>query len=411
MSPKAAILFVPRPNFGQIDAYIPIAAEIARSNDPNLRHVTIVIDKAASRALAFSDFHLEIISKAGPVYDLTNIDTFSAKLSKLVKGVSLLLLMFRISLAHKKVTILYSHTPQTIADKITYFVFSMFGKIKAFPSIMGHKNHGYFNRLNPELYAKAFFIDTGRQPQKGLSHKREICYFSSEVKYIEKLHPQTETFCVGHPRLLPSWLDNKHYFAEKYIQAEFQRVRLDPNTTDIAVVICTNPEYFWAENLNTYFEMLDEIISSIRKFHPKLFIFLSIKNKFIHSMDMFEGAINKWDNVVISHVANVTLSVRAKLCVSLFESSALFEYVYSNVPCIEYSKYSSEWQELYGDKSIWDPETVILFANNINELNEHISSSYSIGSKNKKCNTADTMLVNYQDNKLTNINEIMKRLN
>ena len=90
-----------------------------------------------------------------------------------------------------------------------------------------------------------------------------------------------------------------------------------------------------------------------------------------------------------------------------FESSAIFEYVYSNIKCVEYSKFSQGWEKLYGRNSIWITESTISFAKDRSDLDSHLLNHFEALANKNKPNTRQQMLDLYQKGKHTDFKRLI----
>lgn len=410
---KTSIVFIPRPNFGNLDAYIPIPAHLSALNDVSIGHFTILLEGSSAKCFAFSKFHSTILKEAGPCYSLSDIN-FSVQLfSRIIKLTVLFFIMLNVWLRSERVVTIYSNKIYTFADKVLDFIFNLFSTVVAFPSIQGHLTKGMYARLSPELLSQAFFIDArGKKKLRNAPHsKMRYYFFDSELNYLTKLYPETKFHKIGHPRLLESWPERRKEYAEPILEQELRRLGLPDVSSDYAVIIGTNPEYFWVKNgLLGYFQMLDEIIDEIKQKNREQLILISIKSKFYEKFShQFVDAIQKWRNVHLVSVPLVVVACRAKFVVSLFESSGIFEMIYSNTPCIEYSIHSKQWIDLYGHKSVWENESGIKFVKNKSQLRKSLSVFDFVSNQGSECEVRANYLSNYQNGKATIVMDLISK--
>ena len=378
-----AIIFIPKSTFGQLDAYIPFPVQIAEEYKDVVRHFTIIISLGARKNLKYSSFHKNILNHYGTVHDLEDCELKLKGFHLMSKFLYLVFLFAKIRFKFGRIIVFTDMGKRTFKSNIITKTIGLFANIISFPSIQAPWNTLMHDRFDPVKYQKAFTIDNGKIVQPIIAPKTSICYFEKEIPYYLSKFPKTKFVPIGLPRLYKHWPLAKEVFAKKLIEQEFHSHGLDVATPKIVVLIASNPEYFWVPSIKVYFELVEGAIKAIRQSDSNIPIFISLKSKLIVKFKHYFENVLSFENIFFSQAPLVVLSSRTKFALSIYESSGVYEFLSSNIPCAEYSQYSSQWLETYDTQSAWADEPEFQVFSDFKALNKFIFEVFKEGHRCK----------------------------
>ena len=179
---------------------------------------------------------------------------------------------------------------------------------------------------------------------------------------------------IGLPRLYASW----HNYRKEFGSIDFQKTLLEIGLKDTPAkcitILVTNPEYPWFKKDHDFYSMLEEAITSIRLFFPTEIIFLktkpSPKDAPFEISDLIKNyhSLNKHDNVYIYVRSLASLADNCIFCLSIAESSGIFDFLTAGIPVIEYSDYCEEYLQIFPKINPWAGTPGFFITHNVDDL-------------------------------------------
>ena len=189
-------------------------------------------------------------------------------------------------------------------------------------------------------------------------HKRylqEVCGFEGRVH------------AIGIPRLFASW----QTYRKKYGQIDYQRtlseIGLESTDEKVITILVTNPDYPWFKKDHNFFSLLEEAILSIRSYFPNEVILIKAKSEVFNAIQKYE-APRKHGNVYMYDRSLASLADHSIFCLSIPESSGIFDFLTAGVPVIEYSDYCNEYLEVFPEVNPWMGTPGFFVSHDVEEL-------------------------------------------
>ena len=129
----------------------------------------------------------------------------------------------------------------------------------------------------------------------------------------------------------------------------------------------TNPDYPWFKRDHNFFSLLEEAILSIRSFFPNEVILLKAKSEIFDAIQNYE-ALRKHSKVYLYDRSLASLSDHSIFCLSIAESSGIFDFLTAGVPVIEYSDYCDEYLEVSPEVNPWIGTPGFFVSHNVDDL-------------------------------------------
>jgi len=374
---RISIIFIAK-NFTQIDAYVPILTQLKTNYKKyKIFHDTLCFQKQPADEIKLSIFHKLILTKYGGVYYLFY-------LNKLKVIPVIILLIYRWIVCDK--TIIIGEFSNYKTNRL-YFFYKIFGHPIHFGGTQGVFNEKFSWRVKPEIIKVV--IEEGLKKGYPLKegHPEAFCYLNSEIELYNKYINRTTKYTpIGVPRLYSSWEKSKQYFGNELLNKELQSKGIDSESESIITIILTNPgPHHWFKKNADFFFLLESCISIIRSYFPTTPIFCKGKPHMSWITGDFE-CYPQLPNVHYTYQALAVLSLKTSFCVSIQESSGIFEFLHSQIPIIEYSQYSKYWRTTYPFETPWIDIPGFNRASNEKELKNLLSTikSGQMKTPNKK---------------------------
>ena len=357
MRKNLSVIYFAPSNFGAIDAVLPVLSEIRRrhGNDVTIDCVYWGID--AEGRLSPSEFHTRMLAECTTEHRLVLSNRFPRLIQRLYRLFYVLLLVIFRQIMHRRCIIISSTFPKNAAERgLSQFLQFMFGsRYFLFPSLQAPINEKLANRFSEsgmalrDKFREQIFR---RERYQSWLPSNRICYLPSEIDLIRNnqqwndLNQTPKTFiAIGLPRLFSGWQRDLETIGVPVIEKEMRRLGLPEDSADLIVVVLTIPDKdskHWFEYAGQFYDLLDDLIESIRKKHPENPIILKEKPV---GVPIYEDLKERYagKRVFLSNCALSVLGLRAKLAFSIQESSGLLDLAMNGVPAIEYARYNDEW--------------------------------------------------------------------
>ena len=144
---------------------------------------------------------------------------------------------------------------------------------------------------------------------------------------------------MGYYKLYKPWsnliLNNTMYESDKL-----------KNASECIVVVAKRSGRYFFDSDDVYMELLNETINSIRKYYPStLIVFKPKAFKVIESNDWVEPYIESLGDksIVVDYTPLAFTASKTIFAVFNIASTAYFDFVIQNVPCIEHSRYGENY--------------------------------------------------------------------
>jgi hypothetical protein len=239
------------------------------------------------------------------------------------------------------------------------------------PIPMKHLENYYYKGVNNPTIRKIF----GKNPKGRFSS-----YLNNNVRGKILLQSQfdeersdfygymNEKLYMGCTKAYPAWEDEVN-------SSECISNRAIQNADSYIVIVGYKPSIYFYDRLDVYAELLKETIDRLRKFYPEILIVIKLKA-------FTDSDINDWmyqfvdeyndNNLVIDYTPLSLLVKKAILGVLNQDTSAFFDFMIQNVPCIEYAKYGKYYHLVNPNGSFLEGLGAATSVKNIGEFDKEI---------------------------------------
>jgi hypothetical protein len=354
--PLSVIYFAPS-NFGALDAFAPVISEIHHRFGNDATIDAIYWGVHSEQRIAPSQFHVRLLEQRTKLHRVAG----PARLPRLVRQVYrllyvLALLCIRFA-THRRRIVISSTVPKKAAEiSLFKFLGQLYrSRFFQFPSIQAPINDKLAERFSEDGMAHRDRMREqpfAKEKYKTWLPANRICFLNSEIELIENSQAWTERnhtpkhfTPIGLPRLFPGWQKDLETIGKPIIEDELKRLGLPADTNDLIVVVLTIPEQkHFTDNKRQFYDLLDELIISVRKRYPDNPIILKEKPVGL-GVGLYEDLRVHYanDGVFLSGCALSALGLRAKIAFSIQESSGLYDLATMGIPAIEYARYNDAW--------------------------------------------------------------------
>lgn len=307
-----------------------------------------------------SPSYVAILRSKSIVVDLglgCNGNGIARKLRKLVSSLKLLKILLAIMLtaAPRVITV---RPAAGVVYKLLKIVASMKGFFycmsKTPAPIHADWYEAYFARaLNDPVMRKDFLgKKSGNYPvgRKRQYIGRYLIHSLYENRAADIVGYPDDRVPVGYPKLLPTWLDYLKTF-----RPIWDNSRLNDADSVLTILLLSKDIYLFDPN-DSVDVFLGEIVSVIRKYFRNELIVIKTKHQ-------LSGSRNNWvyeyvhslgdDNVVISTTPTPFLAEKTTACFMVGDTTACFDFIIREIPCVEHTRYSEGLLRMYPRGSCW----------------------------------------------------------
>ena len=385
---KIAHLYFPKAVYSEFDAIAPLLLELCQANG---KVYTVVFDSHVIATIENSFLHKKIFQELGDFYDFS-----SGKNSKLrlLHSITQIFSIFRfiifilsVGIKYQKKNVLFNWPAGGINQgfkhrflyKIILFTARFIGSaVYSFPGIQAPYTKALFERFSAEGAKKMSKFEKrgkGEEIKPTINQTDKLVFTDEHRRLLREVNGfKKNIHTIGLPRLYASWQD----YRKKYGAIDFQKTLSEIGLKNIPpkciTILVTNPEYPWFKKDHDFYSMLEEAVASIRLFFPNEIIFLktkpSPKDAPFEISDLIKNyqSMNKHDNVYIYVRSLASLADNSIFCLSIAESSGIFDFLTAGIPAIEYSDYCEEYLQIFPEINPWAGTPGFFIAHNVDDL-------------------------------------------
>ena len=352
---RAAVVYIFKNAFGGADAFAPVAQHLKHRFGDRVVLDAIFLDAIAREEVESSAFHLRLFEETTHVHDWTG-GPGGGPVRRGWKLLRLVALLIRRRLATGRLAVLYTVTGSSPLEALLMRIFDLLGTHYHFPGTQTPWNRTYSDRMKPDHYARMLATDGAKRNRVIRRQPRNvICYLADEVELMERYRSWRSRYHpIGLPRLYSSWREAVARIGGPILEDELRALGLDPATPRIATIVLTATEYIWFDSRDEFLRLLDEAVAAIRSQFADLPILLKAKPAYLRK-GFYTGLEEHCDDprIRLTTCALSVLASRSALAVAINETSGIFDFVLSQVPCIEHGSYNKAWLDIYGSKTAW----------------------------------------------------------
>lgn len=370
---KTALIYLAAANFGKFDAYLPLLVHLASiSNDANLALFTIMPFRQGQSQLRKSPMHYEAARRLSHYFPPLQVP-LAGVLSILLL---IALLFWQRALGHNRI-VLTQWSPKSKLEQMILLLVEKLAILYRIPALQTPMTPAMAERFkNWHMLQELNIKPVRSKPNGGYRYKNGLCWLPSEITDANQGYAEKQT-AIGLARLYPSWKRFLSLESVDTLSQTLEEAGLPPDLLSFGVVILTNPDYFWFPNgRSDYPEMLSNIIAASRKYFPGLPILLKPKPQ---SRDLFERLLREYDicaeDVKLIDVGLSTLTARASWAATINESSGVMDFLCTDVPTVEYSRYSQTWLDISPSGSAWRGTPGLTYVLTTDELDEFFAGA------------------------------------
>lgn len=380
-----AFLYFPKKGYSEFDAVAPLMLELSQKQN---NCYTFIFDKAAIKIIEDSSIHKRIFIGLGKILyfvpkkiskvDLLNYISYVGVIFKFISTVLLLGLKF------KDVYVLINWTTGTknqsykndlLYKMIMLCVRCIGAKVYSFPGIQAPHTKSLLERLSPEgarRISKFEKLEKGKEIIPRKYTEDQIVFTEEHKKLLINTYGVTnKVYNIGIPRLYTAWQDHVKKYGLIDYRETLKELEIEETKNKIITILVTNPDYPWFKKNHDFYTLLREAIQSIRVHFPNEIILIKAKQSIFNTLQNHE-ILKSSDNVYLYKRSLASLSVYSLFCVSIAESSGIFDFLTTSVPVIEYSDYTDEYLELFSSINPWKGSPGFFIAHDVDKLTSFI---------------------------------------
>jgi len=140
-------------------------------------------------------------------------------------------------------------------------------------------------------------------------------------------------------------------------------------------ILVTNPDYHWFKKSHDFYSLLKEAVETIKLFFPDKIIFVKAKPS-LYNVFINHEIFKNNDKVYFYKKSLASLTESSLFCLSIHESSGIFDFLTTDVPVIEYSDYNNEYLKVFPAINPWKGTPGFFIADDVNRLKLLIKKIY-----------------------------------
>jgi|SaaInlStandDraft_4_1057021.scaffolds.fasta_scaffold37183_1 hypothetical protein len=353
------------------------------------------------KTIFFHDIDLKEIKKIPMYYNAVNANStilfrkYSTK--QYIKSIYIILwILFN----RNPTVIMFNNSMNSIIlVKILYFLSKLKGKY--------YVMHNYNSPTN-KSFIREFYIHSPKDELKReiiWKDKHKIIGFTSNnypgklLSYTKYEDFRSDIFCLpkervylGYPKLNDRWKD----YVSSINLFDSEDIK---KSNEIVVILTKKPLVpYFHKNEKIPRKILLESIYAIREIYPKILIV--VKPKPVRSKDgndwVDDTVLSIEDKrVIVDYTPAPLLAKKAKFVVSNARTTAYFDFLINETPCIEYSEYSDEYYFVHPKTKFMSDFGVL----HITKESNLINAIESISNKTFRCVPVDKIRSMLQDGK------------
>jgi hypothetical protein len=259
-----------------------------------------------------------------------------------------------------------------LLHKIILFTARCIGaRVYSFPGIQAPYTKAFLERTSAEGAKKISRFEKRLEGEGIISspdRANKLVFTDEHKRYLHEMYGfEDNVHCIGIPRLFACWQN----YRKKYGQIDYQRtlkeIGVASTNEKVITILVTNPDYPWFKRDHNFFSLLEEAILSIRSFFPNEVILLKAKSEIFDAIQNYE-ALRKHSKVYLYDRSLASLSDHSIFCLSIAESSGIFDFLTAGVPVIEYSDYCDEYLEVFPEVNPWIGTPGFFVSHNVDDL-------------------------------------------
>jgi hypothetical protein len=171
-----------------------------------------------------------------------------------------------------------------------------------------------------------------------------LMHSTNDAKRSDLFGLPKERIIIGYPKLRDEWLE---YLKDYKIAWNDEILEKEKHVVSILV---KNPEVYFFDKTNSCKKFLKEIIVATRKHYKDSLIVIKPKPTKYGKKAVWLGDVLKKINdnrIIVNYIPNPFLARKTLLVFLVGRTSAYFDYVINEIPCIEHINYCEDALKIY----------------------------------------------------------------
>jgi hypothetical protein len=340
---------IPKRSMGSLDSFLPFVVQLRAKGAAVM---TVVLNDAIEDMMESSRFHAASF-RALTTYERLQAPRFFGRWGQVWKLIRLIAVLVRFKLRCRNLVILAPMSDTEPAERKLLRLLRLFGTTIWFPTSPIGNTPEFAARFSREAWSTLLANGAKTRFHPVQTVGRAACYRESELALVRlRFDPDTKYVVIGTPPLNSEWQRYVRSKAASYVDSEVAGMPSRAQDASIVTIVVPAPEYFWFDDTDGCYQLVDEAIELIGELLGENTIVL-IKTKPQH-FEKFGRKLKFGNrNVKLTTLGLSVLAAKSRLALGIQETSGIFDFLVMGVPVIEYARYSKEWLKVCPDGSAY----------------------------------------------------------
>jgi hypothetical protein len=340
---------IPKRSMGSLDSFLPFAVQLRAKGAAVM---TVILNDAIEGMMESSRFHAASF-RALTAYERLRAPRFFGRWGHVWKLIRLSAALIRFKLRCRNIVILTPMSDTEPAERKLLRLLRLFGTTIWFPANPIGNTPEFAARFSREAWSTLLANGAKARFHPVQTVGRAACYRESELALVRpRFDPDTEYVVIGTPPLNSEWQRYVKSKAASYVDREVADMPSRGQDESIVTIVVPAPEYFWFDDADGCYQLVNEAIDLIEKvFGENTIILIKTKPQHFEKFGRKLKFTNR--NVKLTTLGLSVLAAKSRLALGIQETSGIFDFLVMGVPVIEYARYSNEWLKVCPDGSAY----------------------------------------------------------